>query len=149
VVHKRAAHPSERRTLPTKTLAQRQHVMPQQRQTQGLYTEADVQLAILDLQRKQIKSIRLAEEVYEVPQTTIRRRRDRTRSRRDCEPKSKRLTKLEEEAIVQRILEECLRGIPPSEPSVRSPASCLRGPSGYSALVHACSIDESKVWYCR
>jgi hypothetical protein len=87
--------------------------MPQQRQTQGLYTEADVQLAILDLQRKQIKSIRLAEEVYEVPQTTIRRRRDRTRSRRDCEP------------IVQRILEECLRGIPPSKAHVRDMADRL------------------------
>jgi hypothetical protein len=49
VVHKRAAHPSERRTLSTKTLAQRQHIMPQQRQTQRLYTEADVQLTILDL----------------------------------------------------------------------------------------------------
>jgi hypothetical protein len=28
VVHKRAAYLSEQRTLPTKTLAQRQHVMP-------------------------------------------------------------------------------------------------------------------------
>jgi hypothetical protein len=99
--------------------------MPQQRQTQRLYTEADVQLAILDLQREQIKSIRLAKKVYEVPQTTIRRRRDGTRSRRDCEPKSKRLTKLEEEAIVQRILEECLRGIPPSKAHVRDMADRL------------------------
>jgi hypothetical protein len=54
--------------------------MPQQRQTQRLYTEADVQLAILDLQKEQIKSIQLTKKVYEVPQTTIRRRRDGTRS---------------------------------------------------------------------
>jgi hypothetical protein len=42
-----------------------------------------------------------------VPLRTIRRRRDGTRSRRD----SKRLTKLEEEAIVKQILEQDLQGI--------------------------------------
>jgi hypothetical protein len=63
---------SERRTFPTKTLVQRQHVMSQQPQHQRLYAEVNVQLAIFDLQREQIKSVRLAEKVYKVPQTTIR-----------------------------------------------------------------------------
>jgi hypothetical protein len=99
--------------------------MPQQPQTQRPYTEANVQLAILDLQREQIKSIWLAEKDYEIPQTTIRRRRDGTRSRRDCEPNSKRLTVLEEEAIIQRILEENIRGIPPSKAHVRDMADRL------------------------
>src|SRR4051794_40345406 len=86
---------------PTKTPAQRQHVMPQQPQAQRPYTKANVQLVISNLQIEQIKSVRLAKKVYKVPQTTIRRRLDRTHSQRDCEPKSKRLTKLEEEAIVE------------------------------------------------
>jgi hypothetical protein len=78
------------------------------------YAEAKVLLAIFDLQRAQTKSVRLAEKVYKVPRTTIRRRRDGTRPRHDCQPNSKRLTKLEEEAIVKRLLEESLCGIPPS-----------------------------------
>jgi hypothetical protein len=57
VFHKRAAHPSERRSLPTRTPAQRQHVMSQQHQASRLYTEADVQLAISDLTINQIQSI--------------------------------------------------------------------------------------------
>jgi hypothetical protein len=55
----------------------------------------------------------------------IQRRRDRKRPQRDCEPKSKRLTKLEEEAIVQRILKEGLRGIPPSKAHVQDIADRL------------------------
>lgn len=99
--------------------------MPQQPQTQRPYIEADVQLAIFDLQREQIKSVRLAEKVYKVPQTTIRRRRDGTHPRRDCEPNSKRFTKLEEDVIVQRILDESLRGVPLSKAHVRDMADNL------------------------
>jgi hypothetical protein len=71
MVHKRAAHPSKRRTFSTETLVQRQQVMFQQPQHQRLYAKANVQLAIFDLQREQIESVQLAEKVYKVPQTTI------------------------------------------------------------------------------
>jgi hypothetical protein len=99
--------------------------MSQQPQPYKPYTEADVQLALLDVKCDQIASLRRAEKVYKVPKTTIRRRRDGKPSRRDCEPNSKSLTKLEEEVIIQRILEENLRGVPPSKLHVRDMADRL------------------------
>ena len=99
--------------------------MSQQPQPLKAYTEANVQLALFDVKRNQILSLRRAEAVYKVPKTTIRRRRDGKPSRRDCEPNSKSLTKLEEEVIIQRILEESLRGIPPSKLHVRDMADRL------------------------
>ena len=71
-----------------------------------------MQLAIYDILRNQIKSLRRAEKVYKVPERTLRRRRDGTRSRRDCEPNAKRLTKLEEEVIIAHILKESDRRLP-------------------------------------
>jgi len=105
--------------------ARRQHVMSQQPQRLRPYTEADVQLAISDLTRNQIQSIRRAGRIYEVPKTTILRRRDGTRARRDCEPNSKRLTKVEEEVILHHILEASLRGVPPTKALVQDMADRL------------------------
>jgi hypothetical protein len=99
--------------------------MSQQHQVLRTYTEGDVYLAVQDLQNKQVKSLRRAEELYSVPQRTIQQQRDRKRPRRNCEPNSKRLTKLEEEAIVERILEQSLRGLPPSKPNVQDIADRL------------------------
>jgi hypothetical protein len=131
VVHQRAAHPTERPSNTSAAHAQRQHVMSQQHQALKLYTEADVQLAISDIQNNQIQSLRRAEIIYKVPKTTIRRRRDGAHCRRDCEPNSRNLTKLEEEVIIQRILDECLRGIPPLKAHVRDMADrLLRDRSG-------------------
>ena len=108
--------------------------MSQPQQADRLYTEADVQLAVSDISRRQIKSIRRAEKVYKVPKTTIRRRRDGTRSRRDCEPNQKRLTKLEEEAVILRILEESDRGLPSSKADVRDMADKLLRERGGDAV---------------
>ncbi len=109
----------------SKTPAQQQRVMPQQRNVQKTYTEGDVFIAISDITSKQIRSERRAAAVHKVPRSTIQDRRAGRRPQRDCEPKSKRLTKLEEEAIVQRVLEEGLRGIPPSKACVRDMADRL------------------------
>ena len=87
--------------------------MSQLRNTQRTYNEGAIQLAILDINSHQFQSNARAAAIYNVPRRTLVNRRAGRRSRRDCEPNSKRLTKLEEEAIVQRILEESLRGIPP------------------------------------
>ena len=46
-----------------------------------------------------------ASKAFVVPRTTLRRRRAGKLARRDCEANSKKLTKVEEEAIVDRILE--------------------------------------------
>jgi hypothetical protein len=99
--------------------------MSQQRKASRTYTEADVQLAIQDIQSKQFQSERRAAATYSVPRTTIQRRRGGKRYRRDCEPNSKSLTKLEEGVIIQRILNESLRGIPPSKANVRDMADRL------------------------
>ena len=99
--------------------------MSQPQQAPTLYTEADVQLAISDISRNQIQSIRRAEKVYKVPERTIRRRRDGTRSRRDCEPNEKRLTKLEEEVVVLRILKDSAYSLPSSKADVQDIANRL------------------------
>jgi hypothetical protein len=73
---------------------------------QNTYTEADIFIAISDIASKQIQSERRAAAVSKVPQSTIQDQHAGARPSRDCEPKSRRLTKLEEKAIIQRILDE-------------------------------------------
>jgi hypothetical protein len=99
--------------------------MSQQHQALRLYTKGDVQLAISNVQSNQVKSLRRAKVVYSVPRRTIQRRRNEKRPQRDYEPKSKRLTKLEEEAIIQRVLKESLRSIAPSKACVQDIANRL------------------------
>jgi hypothetical protein len=99
--------------------------MSQQRNVQNTYTEGDIFIAISSIISEQIQSERRAAAVYKVPRSTIQDRRAGRRPRRDCEPNSKRLTKLEEEVIVQRILDESLRGVPPSKAHVRDMADRL------------------------
>jgi hypothetical protein len=75
---------------------------------QKTYTEGGIFLATSSFNSKQVQSERRAAAIYNAPKSTIHYRRPQRRPRRDCEPNSKRLTKLEEEAIVQRILDESL-----------------------------------------
>jgi hypothetical protein len=60
-----------------------------------------------------------------VPRSTLRDRRYRALSRRDREPNSKKLSKLEEEALVRTILELNLRGTPTTKAMVRDIANNL------------------------
>ena len=99
--------------------------MSQQRNVQPAYTEGDIILAVSDIKLNQNLSVKRAAAIYNVPRTTVRRRHAGQRSRRECEPNSKRLTKLEEEVIVQRILDESLRGVPPLKAHVRDIANRL------------------------
>ena len=99
--------------------------MSQQRHAVRLYTEADVYLALSDIQKREVQSLRRAEAIYKVPRRTLQRRRDKTRARRDCEPNSKRLTKLEEEAILDRVLDLSLRSVPLTKALVRDIADRL------------------------
>jgi hypothetical protein len=55
----------------------------------------------------------------------LRDQRAGRRARCDCEPVVKRLTKLEEEAIIKRVLEESERGIPSSKADVQDMADKL------------------------
>jgi hypothetical protein len=108
--------------------------MSQQHQALRSYTEADVQLALSDIRKREIRSLRRAEVVYSVPRRTIQRRRDGKRPRRDCEPNAKRLTKLEEGVIVERVLEESARGLPTSKADVRDMADRLLRDRGGDAV---------------
>ena len=60
-----------------------------------------------------------------MPRTTLQRRGAGTRFQRDCEPNSKRLNKLEEGAIVKRILKESAREFAPIKANVRAIANKL------------------------
>jgi adenylate cyclase class IV len=74
--------------------------MPQPQQSQKTYAEANIQLAISDIKAQRVRSVNQAATIYNVPQSTLINRRAGKRMRRDCKANSKRLTKLEEEAIV-------------------------------------------------
>ena len=78
--------------------------MPSQRNVQISYTESILQLAIQATIEDRDGSERRAIAAFSVPRTTVRRRRQGALSRRDREPNSKKLTKLDEEALVQLYL---------------------------------------------
>ena len=61
---------------------------------------------------------------------TIRHRRAGIPARRDCQPNSKKLTKLEEEVIVDHILDLDLRGFAPTYAAVRDMADKLLAARG-------------------
>jgi hypothetical protein len=85
--------------------------MPSQRNVQLSYTESTLQLAIQATIEDRDKSQRRVVAAFSVPRSTLRDWCTGALSRRDREPNSKKLTKLEEEALVQRILDLNQRGI--------------------------------------
>ena len=62
--------------------------------------EARVIMALEAIRNDKKLSVRAAAKIYEVPRTTLTRRRAGRHVRRDTSPNSRKLTKLEEEAIV-------------------------------------------------
>ena len=89
------------------------------------YKEADILLAILAIDSGQIPSVRRAAATFSIPEATLRDRRAGKSAQRDCELKSKKLTKLEEEVIVKHVLDLDLRGFAPSLSTVRDMADKL------------------------
>jgi hypothetical protein len=85
--------------------------MPPQRNAQRSYTENILQLAIQATIEDRDESERRVITAFSVPRTTVRRRRQGACSRQDREPNSKKLSKLEEEALVRRILDLNQQGI--------------------------------------
>ncbi len=66
--------------------------------------EAGIILALQALEQDLKLSCREAALIYNVPRTTVRDRRDGRVARRDSTPNLKKLTNLEERAIVKYIL---------------------------------------------
>jgi hypothetical protein len=108
--------------------------MPQQQQGLLRSNEADIQLSISALERKQISSVRAAAQTYNAPRTTLRRRRAGKPARRDCQPNSKKLTQVEEEVIVSYILDLDSRGFAPTYAAVRDMADRLLAARGASQV---------------
>jgi hypothetical protein len=88
------------------------------KQAQQASHKADIHLAISALDQAQIPTERHAAHTFEVPQTTLQRRRAGKPARRDCQPNSKKLTELEEEVITRYILDLDTCGFSPTYPSV-------------------------------
>jgi hypothetical protein len=74
--------------------------MPPQRNMQRTYNKGSLSLAIQATQGNAPDSIKNASRVFNIPETMLRRRRAGKPSQRNCKPNSKKLDKLEEEALV-------------------------------------------------
>ena len=99
--------------------------MAQPNTTQLPCNEADILLAISALNKRQIASVNRAASTYNVPESTLRDRLAGKAARRDCQPKSKKLTKPKEEAIIKHVLNLDSQGFPPSLDNVRYIANKL------------------------
>lgn len=104
--------------------------MPQPSKLQPSYNEADILLAISAIDHNQIQSERRAASTFNVVRSTLQNRRAGIKPRRDCEANSKKLSKLEEEAIVRHILDLDSRGFPPTLDAVRDMANQLLAARG-------------------
>src|SRR6478736_9809228 len=74
--------------------------------------EARILLALQALQNNPKLSLRCAADMYKVNRITLRRRQNGLQSRCDWIPKSRRLSNLEEQIIVQFLLDLDSRGFP-------------------------------------
>jgi hypothetical protein len=99
--------------------------MPQPRNALSIYQEGRMSLAISSINSRQLPNEKSAARVYDVPRSTLRDRRAGKTARRDCEPNSKILTRVEELVIVERILDLVSRGSPPSIPALHEMANNL------------------------
>ena len=89
------------------------HLLPQQPDMPPSSKEGRVILALDALKRDKKLSLRAAAKLYNIPAATLSDRRAGRPARRDTMPNSKKLTKSEEEAIVQYVIELDSRSFPP------------------------------------
>jgi hypothetical protein len=89
------------------------------------YKEGQLLLAIAAIEGGQIESIWRAAKVYDVSETTLRRRVKGTLARRDCTANSKNLTLQEEEDLIKHILDLDSRGLSPRYREVADMANHL------------------------
>jgi hypothetical protein len=77
--------------------------MDQPPDLESLSKEDRIKLALQAIKKPQELSVRRAAIVYNVPRTTLQRRRAGKQSTRDTQPKSSALDKTEERTLVQHI----------------------------------------------
>ncbi|RKK06656.1 hypothetical protein BFJ65_g18554 [Fusarium oxysporum f. sp. cepae] len=100
----------------------------------GPNTDARTLLTLQALQNNPKLSLRRAAGIYKIDERRLRRRRQGIQSRRDWIPKSRRLSDLEEQIIVQFILDLYSRGFPPRLRSVQEMANRLLTDRGISPI---------------
>ena len=96
--------------------------------------EGRLLLAISALKNQEIPNVREAARVYNVPRTTLRRRLSGQKSRAETRANSHKLTKNEEESLVQWILSLDRRGAPPRQSHVREMADILLAQRGTTPI---------------
>ena len=99
--------------------------MPPPPDLELLSREDRIVLAIQAIKSDALMSIRRAAATYNVPESTLRHRRAGRTSQRDLHSSQSRITKNEEEVIVQRIRKLDKRGFTPTFTYVRSMANQL------------------------
>jgi hypothetical protein len=104
--------------------------MSQQPDLELLPREDRIILAIQAMKSDALLSQRRAAAIYNVPQRTLSDRRAKTTSRRDSHPNSSRLTRHEEETIIQYIRKLDARGFAPTLSYVREMANQLLAARG-------------------
>jgi hypothetical protein len=110
---------------------------------QSSTNEGDILLAIQAIELGQIRSIRQATAQYNVPYSTLRRRMNGTRSKRDSSAGTQRLTPSEEKVLVQKVLELDHRGIPVRLNTLREFASSITEARGAPPVGSKCN---GKCW---
>jgi hypothetical protein len=88
-------------------------------------TEGRIALAIQALHLGRFQSLRAATKAYDVPYTSLRKRYNGIRSRRETRPATYKLTLNEEEVLLQRILDLDVQGFPPQLAIVRDIANII------------------------
>ena len=88
--------------------------------------ESRVILALQALENDPMLSVRKAASIYNAPRTTIQRRQKGIASQAETMPKSQKLSKLEEETIIHRLLQLDSQGFPVRVHDVEDMANLLR-----------------------
>jgi len=101
------------------------HLLPQQPAIPPSSKEGRVILALDTLKRDKKLSLRAVAKLYNIPAATLSDRRAGRPIRRDTMPNSKKLTKSEEEAIIQYIIELDSRSFLPRLYSIEDIANQL------------------------
>ena len=110
VKHQRVAHPSESRTFPETIIVHFLTAFSHATSQNGQNKESTIQLAIQAIQKDPKLSRRRASRLYNIPESTLRDRMSGRTAQQDTHPNNKRLTKTEEEVIVQYVLDWDSRG---------------------------------------
>jgi hypothetical protein len=97
---------------------------------QSIEKEGQLLLAISAIKQGQIQAPFRAAKTYDVPRTTLERRRAGIPSRRDCTANSKKLSNLEESVVIQHTLNLVSKGFAPRLDGVRDMANSILAARG-------------------